>query len=1711
MDSSQPPPPPPPPPERCSLSTRIVLPALVATVALAAIILAGFDPAPASAQSPPTHYNLATRTTQVCAELLEVLQGTPNEGESTTPSTTATQAIYNATNGTYPWSDSARTTLVSGASAPASGTYTAPVGLGCTGAGKSVWVPAATLNSLQLYAWPFRLRLGHKGINSLQSGDFAGLSLLGQLELFNNNLTSLPANLFSGTKVYSVNLKSNKLTTLPADMFNGRSDLTSSDPGRTDFSMRASFLNLDNNPINDMPDNVFDSWTTLRKLSMQNTRIGVLNTRWFERLAQLGRTYQEADGDAWYSKSTIRFDNMPVMKYHHKVGSTVTANSEVEYHGDGDALATAMKARIAAYATATAGVTDTSVIGAGTVAQMTHQLGKASNFTAEQLATNFVAPSIGLDTCAGRSDPVAGEILTTMRSAPNDGLGNGWDHEVGDIYDARWSKSLLGCTSVLAEYVTIETGAPFTGAYSATTHEGPNATVAKSFKKSHEWHTLNFEDADITDDNGALKPDDFKNLFNVSYLRLHHVKIKDIPPDTFKHMPNLKELRILNGQLDNDDLNGPNSFLKHFRNLKTLWIYGNNLTEFDASEHLPANVRATLTTLLIPSNPIKTTDLEGLDLVDLRIQGTRITTLDPAIHDMENLISFWWRSSFLTNEGIDPNSDPAAYFAEFPSTLRISQHTEQLGNPFLSDDPVIQASAVQTQLDHAARMQELNVAGGGSHVIDRFLGDPCRADIYSFKSFQAWSDSGDLCLTGAQISDWVASLDSFGGLNNVRSLNLDLSDAQTGALIDNVEGKPLTLFSIRGAEDAFGAGFDDSKLDAFSTFGALSRLFIMGTAITHPQAKLILDKLGDKFLADGSATNHAGLYHLNLSYNPNLFAGATAASVAGFLDNVSITGANKWSDFWLQIRDTGLTFPVLVALVDSMDNDLQLRAFDVSQNPGLWTHAEATDDAITALFTRLKGANYVNVGDTGMTAAQARLMFDALGSNGGTPVGGDGGNGIAEVKHTLARLSVFAIGGIDLSDPALVLDDDYFAQFGGRYATSQGVLQTLTLSDTNIDFDGFKEIIDGLSDADELQESLRTLILDESGELWKSIDPTDQAQLDELTEYFAKLKNLRTLTIRSASLPADSTATPPTSASHFTQAHLNAIMEGLDQADGDTDGEVGNMYLIDVSGNPELFAPLENAQGEVTETAAQQAARLAPVFAKASHALLRIQGTGLTQAQLTGIITANADLTDQLVEGGTIPMTSTPPPKSAMIESGRRSIQIVFTHEPRSLIEGGANITATGYEYRYRKVPSDPTAPWTELWRTLTLDLALGTASSKDFSFNIHGLEPEAAYQVQIRATGGTALTGNTAASSVVLVRGGTILDLPQINSISPDVTEVSVRAGDTVRLSVNVFDLQGGEDNGIVNAADSDLIFRWSETSTATGGSFGDPNHERRVIYTAPGLPGTYTVMAEAQPDGVCRKHHTSEFGITDADRADCQATVTVHVSRAPDTPEAAPVPINPPDLIPTSLTDNDGTAYAVFLPVEGGTFSGEGITVSAQPGAVPDRTLVGVAAATAGAVPDPTPGARMTLAGMFFDIMGIDRDGATPVTGYAFDDPISACLPLPTVFRGNVSDVVLVEQKSDGSIGVLATKIRQTSGALSVCGSLTNLPATVAVAKLGTVPPPPPETDPGPGDELPDTGATTPYGAPWSIWALLIGAALLLATTTAITRGRRTAGRTN
>ncbi len=118
------------------------------------------------------------------------------------------------------------------------------------------------------------LSLGSERIETLQSGDFAGLTSLEQLDLYDNDLTALPPNIFAGlTNLRQLNLWHNDLATLSPNVF---TDLTN-----------LRILDLDDNDFADIPPDVFAGLTNLVYLWLNDTRLTTLPPSIFTGLTNL--------------------------------------------------------------------------------------------------------------------------------------------------------------------------------------------------------------------------------------------------------------------------------------------------------------------------------------------------------------------------------------------------------------------------------------------------------------------------------------------------------------------------------------------------------------------------------------------------------------------------------------------------------------------------------------------------------------------------------------------------------------------------------------------------------------------------------------------------------------------------------------------------------------------------------------------------------------------------------------------------------------------------------------------------------------------------------------------------------------------------------------------------------------------------------------------------------------------------------------------------------------------------------------------------------------------------------------------------------------------------------------------------------------------------------------------------------------------------------
>ena len=105
--------------------------------------------------------------------------------------------------------------------------------------------------------------LSNKGITSISSGDFDGLSNLDQLWLNNNRLSSIPEDTFNGlSNLDQLWLNNNRLSSIPEDTFNGLSNL--------------SILALHGNNLSNLPEDIFDGLSRLRDLHLHYNTLSSL-------------------------------------------------------------------------------------------------------------------------------------------------------------------------------------------------------------------------------------------------------------------------------------------------------------------------------------------------------------------------------------------------------------------------------------------------------------------------------------------------------------------------------------------------------------------------------------------------------------------------------------------------------------------------------------------------------------------------------------------------------------------------------------------------------------------------------------------------------------------------------------------------------------------------------------------------------------------------------------------------------------------------------------------------------------------------------------------------------------------------------------------------------------------------------------------------------------------------------------------------------------------------------------------------------------------------------------------------------------------------------------------------------------------------------------------------------------------------------------------
>ena len=164
-----------------------------------------------------------------------------------------------------------------------------------------------------------------------------------------------------------------------------------------------------------------------------------------------------------------------------------------------------------------------------------------------------------------------------------------------------------------------------------------------------------------------------------------------------------------------------------------------------------------------------------------------------------------------------------------------------------------------------------------------------------------------------------------------------------------------------------------------------------------------------------------------------------------------------------------------------------------------------------------------------------------------------------------------------------------------------------------------------------------------------------------------------------------------------------------------------------------------------------------------------------------------------------------------------------------------------------------------------------------------------------------------------------------EVSRIESRAKSVTLSAGDEVVLGVLIYGLQDVNDQGLA----SDVTFEWTQDKDVEGKEKSLEGTGAEINYTAPSSPGTYQITASLDADEC---------------QGGCEATVTVRVRRPAAAPDPADPPQNPPGEIPSILTDGDGNNYEVFTPEDGGSFTGEGYSITAAAGAIPQRRSTSV-----------------------------------------------------------------------------------------------------------------------------------------------------------------------
>ena len=362
--------------------------------------------------------------------------------------------------------------------------------------------------------------------------------------------------------------------------------------------------------------------------------------------------------------------------------------------------------------------------------------------------------------------------------------------------------------------------------------------------------------------------------------------------------------------------------------------------------------------------------------------------------------------------------------------------------------------------------------------------------------------------------------------------------------------------------------------------------------------------------------------------------------------------------------------------------------------------------------------------------------------------------------------------------------------------------------------------------------------------------------------------------------------------------------------------------------------------------------------------------TSITLVASYSIITGEDDATTQDVDESMTPATLTSDPAGTVFSSNPATGIPTIT----GIAQVGATLTAT--IGTIRDPDGDPVveADITYTWFHGDSDDPLGTGST----YTLKPTDVGNTIKVKASFNDGLGDPDSRPSGETTEVAGSP----GEISRIEPGIRGITVSASDNVMLSVDIYGLQNAKDNSLA------ATFIWTEDGDPIDGS------KREIDYTAPSSPGSYMITATLG-GGECQPADEDDR------EAACSATITVQVRRPSTAPDDGVAPQNPPGEIPTILTDGDGNQYEVFTPEGGGTFTGEGYTLSAGAGAIPNGEYIGVRVSDEGSASNAgMTHQRYTLGGNMYSVSAVDANNAE-ITSYALNSAATVCVPLPDELR--------------------------------------------------------------------------------------------------------------